>query len=43
MEYHEEGPVFDDMKQWNPPQHPGHAVAVLVVEDGYSGAERVIP
>lgn len=42
FEYHTSGPVFDDMKQWNPPQHPGVAAAVLKVEDIYCGAERVV-
>ncbi len=41
MEYHESGPLFDDMKKWNPPKHPGHAAAALVVEEVYSGAQRV--
>lgn len=41
LEYHEKGPVFDDMKTWNPPKHPGHAVAVLVIESIYSGAKRL--
>ncbi len=41
MEYHESGPVFDDMKKWNPPKHPGHAAVALVVEEVYSGAQRL--
>ncbi len=41
LEYHEDGPVFDDMKKWNPPKHPGHAVAALVIESIYSGAKRL--
>lgn len=43
LEYHSAGPVFDDMKKWNPPQHPGHAAAALVVVEVYSGAQRVAP
>ena len=43
MEYHNSGPVFDDMKRWNPPEHPGHAAAALVVEEAYSGAQRLTP
>jgi len=31
------------MKKWNPPQHPGHAAAALVVVEVYSGAQRVAP
>jgi len=41
LEYHGAGPVFDDMKKWNPPKHPGHAAAALVVEEVYSGAQRL--
>lgn len=43
LEYHTAGPVFDDMKRWNPPAHPGHAAAALVVEEAYSGARRLTP
>lgn len=41
IEYHTEGTVFDDMKQWNPKQHPGNAAAVLKVEEVYSGSEKL--
>lgn len=41
VEYHTEGPVFEDMKTWNPSQHPGHAAAVLVVDEVFSGAKRL--
>lgn len=41
FEYHESGPVFTDMKKWNPPAHPGHAAAALVVEEVYSGSRLV--
>ncbi len=43
LEYHGTGPVFDDMKKWNPPKHPGHAAAALVVQEVYSGARRLMP
>ncbi|MFO7534106.1 MAG: pyridoxamine 5'-phosphate oxidase family protein [Kiritimatiellia bacterium] len=43
LEYHEAGPVFDDMKKWNPPAHPGHGAAALVVEEVYSGTKRLMP
>ena len=42
FEYHKEGEIFDDMKKWNPQEHPGHAVAVLNVEQVYSGAEQLL-
>jgi len=41
LEYHKEGPVFDDMKKWNPEKHPGHGAAALKVEEVYSGATKL--
>ena len=41
FEYHREGKIFEDMKTWNPEKHPGHAAAVLKVEEVYSGAEKI--
>ena len=41
IEYHKEGPVYEDMKKWNPEKHPGHAAAALNVEEVYSGAEKL--
>ncbi len=43
LEYHTSGPVFEDMKTWNPEKHPGHAAAALVLNEAYSGAERLLP
>ena len=40
--YHDSGPVFDDMKKWNPSKHPGHAAAAIKVKEVYSGAEKII-
>ena len=40
--YHDSGPVFDDMKKWNPPKHPGHAAVAIKVKEVYSGAEKII-
>ena len=42
IEYHTEGVVFDNMKQWNPAKLPGHAAAALKVEYVFSGAEKLI-
>ena len=42
IEYHEEGPVFEDMKSWNPERHPGHGAAALKVEEVYSGAKKLL-
>ncbi len=41
IEYHTDGPVFDDMKTWNPQKHPGNAAVVLKVEAVYSGAQKL--
>jgi predicted pyridoxine 5'-phosphate oxidase superfamily flavin-nucleotide-binding protein len=42
IEYHTHGPIFTEMKQWNPTKHPGVAAAALRVEEVYSGAERIV-
>jgi predicted pyridoxine 5'-phosphate oxidase superfamily flavin-nucleotide-binding protein len=41
IEYHTQGPVFDDMKSWNPTKHPGHAAAAIKVEQVFSGGEQL--
>ena len=42
IEYHKDGPVFDDMKTWNPKKHPGHGATALKVEAVYSGAKKLV-
>ncbi len=42
VKYEKKGKLFDDMKKWNPEKHPGHAVAVIEVEEVYSGSEKLI-
>jgi predicted pyridoxine 5'-phosphate oxidase superfamily flavin-nucleotide-binding protein len=42
IEYHKDGPVFEDMKKWNPKKHPGHAATALKIEEAYSGAEKLL-
>jgi predicted pyridoxine 5'-phosphate oxidase superfamily flavin-nucleotide-binding protein len=42
LEYHTEGPIFDDMKQWHSQKHPGVAATVIKVDELYSGAEKLI-
>jgi len=42
IEYHKDGKIFEDMKQWNPTKLPGHAAAALKVEEVYSGAEKLL-
>jgi predicted pyridoxine 5'-phosphate oxidase superfamily flavin-nucleotide-binding protein len=41
MEYHTKGKMFTEMKKWNPPQHPGNAVAALCIEEAYAGAKKL--
>ncbi len=41
IEYHNKGDIFDDMKNWNPEKLPGRAVAILKVEEVYSGSKRL--
>ena len=41
LEYHKDGEVFENMKTWNHPEHPGHAAAALRIEEVYSGAEKL--
>lgn len=42
IEFHENGELFQFMKEWNPKQHPGHAAAALKVEEVYSGADKLL-
>jgi hypothetical protein len=41
FEYQRSGEVFDFMKKLNPPKFPGHAAVVLLVDEIFTGAERV--
>lgn len=41
LEYHESGELFDFMKSWNPERHPGHAAAVLIPGNAYSGTKKI--
>jgi hypothetical protein len=42
IEFHKQGPLFEDMKKWNPEKHPGHAATALTVEAVYMGAEKLL-
>jgi len=42
IEYHTDGPIFEDMKKWNPAKHPGHAATALKVEAVYKGGEQLL-
>jgi len=39
--YHKEGEIFENMKQWNPSTHPGHAAVELNVTEIYSGSNKL--
>lgn len=41
LQYHQQGPLFEDMKSWNPPHLNGRAAVVLVLEEVYTGADRL--
>jgi len=41
INYYTSGEEFDDMKKWNPENLPGHGVAVLKVEEAYTGADKL--
>lgn len=42
IEYYREGPIFDDMKKWNPAKHPGRGAAAIKVDEIYSGSEKIL-
>lgn len=39
--HYTEGKMFDDMKSWNPVSLPGVGVAVLDIEEIYSGSNKI--
>jgi uncharacterized protein len=41
FDYVTEGELFEDMKNWNPDRLPGIGVAVLTVDEIYSGADKI--
>lgn len=41
LDYKTRGGLFDFMKSFNPPEHPGHAAAVLNPDEAYSGARKL--
>lgn len=42
VSYLQSGDIFNDMKRWNPTQHPGHAAVCLEVQEVYSGSEKIV-
>ena len=41
VKYYTSGIEFENMKKWNPKKLPGHGVAVLNVEEVYTGADKL--
>ena len=41
LEYHSEGPVYEDMKAWLDPKFAGVGAVILNIESIYYGAEKV--
>ena len=42
LEYFTDGPIYEDMRLWVDQKHPRVAAAVLLVEELYSGAQKLI-
>ncbi len=42
IQFYTSGEIYDDMKKWNPAQHPGHAAAALTVEEVFSGSKQLL-
>ncbi len=42
LEYTEDGPVFEDMKNWNRSDLPGIGTVVMSVKEAYKGAEKLL-
>jgi hypothetical protein len=42
LEYYTEGEYYQDMKRWNNEGLPGHAAAVIRVQDVYKGATKLV-
>ncbi len=42
IEYHTEGRFYNEMKKWLDPKFPGHAAAVINIEEIYSGSRKLL-
>lgn len=42
LDYMTAGDIFDDMKCWNDPKHPGNAAVVLNVQQVFNGATQLL-
>lgn len=41
IQFHIRGEYFENMKTWNPEHLPGRAVAILKVDEAWSGAKKL--
>jgi len=41
IQYHIRGEYFENMKKWNPEKLPGHAVAIINIEEAWYGATKL--
>jgi len=41
LEYCTEGPLYDEMVTWADPKHPRRGVAILNVEEAFSGSNKL--
>lgn len=42
IKYETQGKAFEDMKKWNRADLPGYGVAIIEVEEIFSGADKVV-
>jgi len=42
IDYLTKGALFDDMKKWNPKEHPGNAAVIIKVEEVYEGSKKLL-
>jgi|TARA_B110000908_G_C10010346_1_gene338259 predicted pyridoxine 5'-phosphate oxidase superfamily flavin-nucleotide-binding protein len=42
LEYHTDGPIYNDMKAWLDPKFAGVGAVILNIESIYYGAEKII-
>jgi uncharacterized protein len=41
IEYHREGPLFEEMLTWADPKHPRKGVAIIIPEELFQGGTRL--
>jgi hypothetical protein len=42
LSYHTQGPIFDFMRAFHNPKHPGHGAVLLRVKEAYQGSHPLI-